>query len=93
MAYFLVTLRNSAGTGIGDAFVRLQLPLPTLPGDLNCDGEVNFRDINPFVLAITNPELWQATYPDCNLMNGDINGDDEFNFRDINPFVELLTSF
>ncbi len=93
MAYFLVTLRNSAGAGIGDAFVRLQLPWPTLPGDMNCDGEVNFRDINPFVLAITNAPLWQATYPDCNLMNGDINGDDEFNFRDINPFVELLTSF
>jgi hypothetical protein len=64
---------------------------PVMPGDMNCDGAVNFRDINPFVLALTDPVAWQNQFPGCNIMNGDINGDGAFNFRDINPFVALLS--
>ena len=65
---------------------------PADPGDLNCDGAVNFGDINPFVLALTNPAAYVATYPDCDIMLGDINGDGNVDFGDINPFVMLLTS-
>ncbi len=60
-------------------------------GDLNCDGSVDFGDINPFVLALSNPALWQQTYPGCPILNGDINNDGAFNFGDINPFVALLS--
>ena len=61
-------------------------------GDLNCDGAVNFADINPFVLYLSNNTVWQATYPGCPLQNGDINGDGLYpSFADINPFVALLT--
>jgi hypothetical protein len=63
----------------------------TLVGDMNCDGTTDFGDINPFVLAETNPTLWQETYPGCPLLNGDINGDGTVDFGDINPFVALLT--
>jgi hypothetical protein len=66
-------------------------PSPVTPGDLNCDGVVDFRDINPFVLLLTNPGAWQQAYPNCPMLNGDINGDGSVNFRDINPFVGLLT--
>mgnify|MGYP000355141351 CR=1 FL=1 len=62
-----------------------------LVGDMNCDGQVNFGDINPFVLALTNPAGYQAAFPNCNIMNADINGDGYVNFGDINPFVRLLT--
>ncbi len=65
---------------------------PNLPGDLNCDDEVSFGDINPFVLALTNPAAYAATYPDCDIMLADINGDDSVDFGDINPFVQLLTN-
>jgi hypothetical protein len=69
--------------------------LPTAPsvlvGDLDCDGTVGFGDINPFVLSLTNPALWQQTYPDCPWSNGDINADGSVDFGDINPFVALLT--
>jgi hypothetical protein len=61
-------------------------------GDLNCDGVVDFRDINPFVLALVDPTAWQSAYPDCDLLNADINGDGEINFGDINPFVVLLST-
>ncbi len=63
----------------------------SLPGDLNCDGTVDFLDINPFVLALTDVAGYQALYPVCPLENGDINGDASVDFADINPFVELLT--
>jgi hypothetical protein len=64
-------------------------PPPT--GDLNCDGTVGFGDINPFVLALANPEGYASAYPLCDLLQGDINGDGTVNFGDINPFVALLT--
>ena len=62
------------------------------PGDLNCDGLVDFGDINPFVLALTNPAGYAAAFPNCNIKNGDINGDGFVDFGDINPFVRLLTN-
>jgi len=60
-------------------------------GDLNCDGVIGFGDINPFVLALSNPVAYRATYPDCPPLNGDCNGDHSVDFGDINPFVALLT--
>ena len=60
-------------------------------GDLNCDGVIDFLDINPFVLGLSDPAGYQAAYPNCNLLNGDINGDGVFDFQDINPFVALLS--
>jgi hypothetical protein len=65
--------------------------LPLATGDLDCDGVIGFRDINPFVLILSNPTQWQAHYPGCDFDNGDINCDGSVNFRDINPFVALLS--
>jgi hypothetical protein len=64
---------------------------PVHPGDLNCDNLVDFSDINPFVLILSNPAAWQQTYPGCPQLNGDIDGDGTVGFGDINPFVALLT--
>jgi hypothetical protein len=64
-------------------------------GDLNCDGKIDFGDINPFVQYLSNYTGWQATYPSCNPLNGDINSDGTYgqgSFGDINPFVSLLSS-
>ncbi len=60
-------------------------------GDVNCDGSVDFGDINPFVLALSNPTQYAATYPGCFIENGDINLDCITGFGDINPFVALLS--
>jgi hypothetical protein len=59
-------------------------------GDLNCDHAVDFGDINPFVMAVTDAAAYQAAFPGCNVQLADINGDGEVNFGDINPFVALL---
>jgi len=60
-------------------------------GDLNCDGTVDGFDIQPFVLALTDPAAYAAAYPQCSMMSGDVNGDGSVDGFDIQPFVELLT--
>ena len=63
---------------------------PHLTGDLNCDGVANVFDIDPFVLALTNPTEYQSTFPDCNVRNADCNGDGLVNAFDIDAFVVVL---
>jgi hypothetical protein len=60
-------------------------------GDMNCDGVVDFDDINPFVLAISSHAQYQQAYPDCDWYNADCNGDGYIDFGDINPFVAILS--
>jgi hypothetical protein len=64
-----------------------------LLGDLNCDGLVNAFDIDPFVLALTDPVAYAAQFPECSYLLADINGDGMVNAFDIDPFVQLLTGF
>ncbi len=59
-------------------------------GDLNCDGDINAFDIDPFVLALTDPAAYAAAFPTCDYMLADINGDGAVNAFDIDPFVALL---
>ncbi len=61
------------------------------PGDLNCDGAVNAFDIDPFVLALTDPAGYAAGYPACDIDLADVNGDGLVNAFDIDPFVAILT--
>jgi hypothetical protein len=78
------------GWNIDDVEIWADLPPPYMLGDLDCSQVVDFGDINPFVLALTNPAAYATAFPDCDIMNGDINEDGSVNFGDINPFVALL---
>ncbi len=78
------------GWNIDDIEIWALMPAPNMPGDLNCDLIVDFGDINPFVLALTNPAGYATLYPNCNIMNADISGDGSIGFEDINPFIDLL---
>ena len=60
-------------------------------GDLNCDGVVDFGDINPFVLVLSDPAGYAAQFPRCMQINGDCNADGRVDFGDINAFVRMLT--
>jgi len=73
-------------------YVRFGVVPAPQAGDVNCDGSVDFADINPFVLALTDTQGYQQTYPGCWLENADINSDGSVDFGDINPFIEVLTS-
>ncbi|MEW6250227.1 MAG: hypothetical protein AB1716_06250 [Planctomycetota bacterium] len=84
--------RTFSGELSQEEFARELEYLPVTPrlGDLNCDGELNFCDINPFVLALADPAGYAAQYPQCDRMLADINRDGLVDFNDINPFVWLL---
>jgi len=60
-------------------------------GDLNCDGVINNFDIDPFVLALTDPAGYAQKFPNCNRLLADVNGDGVVDNFDIDPFVKLLT--
>jgi hypothetical protein len=60
------------------------------PGDLNCDGAFNGGDIDPFFLAVGDPQAYAAAFPDCDIMLADMNGDGAVNGADIDPFFECL---
>jgi hypothetical protein len=81
-AYIFAVGPDEDGDGVMDACET--------PGDLNCDGEVDAFDIDPFVLALTAPEIYAAKYPQCTLVNADCNGDGQVDAFDIDPFVALL---
>ena len=59
-------------------------------GDLNCDGVVNAFDIEPFLLALFDPDEYSNQYPDCDINLADINGDGTVDAFDIEPFLDLL---
>ena len=61
-------------------------------GDTGCDGTVNNFDIDPFVLALTDPLAYELENPGCNILNADCDNNGEVNNFDIDAFVELLTA-
>ncbi|MFH1747211.1 MAG: dockerin type I domain-containing protein [Planctomycetota bacterium] len=64
--------------------------VPFIYGDMNCDGNVDSYDIDPFILAVSSKEGYEQQYPNCRWLNGDVNGDGEVNSYDIVPFIDLL---
>ncbi len=70
---------------------------PACPGDSNCDGTINWRDIDFFVAAQNDNESgWHALHlasygqpPGCPFANNDVNDDGTVNWRDIDPFVAV----
>jgi hypothetical protein len=68
------------------------MTITLIRGDMDCDGGVDFDDINPFVSALVSRAGYEATYPWCNWLNGDCNHDGTVDFDDINPFVRCLVA-
>ncbi|MGE0481464.1 MAG: LamG-like jellyroll fold domain-containing protein [Phycisphaerae bacterium] len=62
-----------------------------LAGDTNCDGAVDNFDIDPFVLALTDPMAYAAAFPNCDISSADVDGDGLVTNFDIDAFVALLT--
>jgi len=77
--------------GSGDGTVRLYESV-FATGDMNCDGVVNFDDINPFVRALVGYEIYKLHDPECTWLNADYNRDGDVDFDDISPFAAKLTS-
>ncbi len=76
---------DADGDGIGDV---CQSPAPC-PGDVDCDGDVDLFDIDPFVARIGCP-LGGACATNCPWQSADLDGDGDVDFFDIDPFVARL---
>ena len=80
------------GWNIDDiALTALTCTAPLLAGDLNCDGAIDFDDIDPFIVALGGQPGYEQAYPGCHWLSADANGDGTVTFDDIDPFVGLLS--
>ncbi|MCA9256729.1 MAG: hypothetical protein KDA33_13865, partial [Phycisphaerales bacterium] len=62
-----------------------------LPGDLNCDGSVDGRDVAAMTTALRGgASEFQMQYPDCDSGRTDLNGDGQTDAADITFLVDLL---
>jgi hypothetical protein len=84
----------SAATVVGPPTAAITFTVaigPTpCPGDMNCDGSINYGDINPFVLALNSQSAYEAAYPTCRWLNADCDNNGSVNYGDINPFVQKI---
>lgn len=79
---------TSQSSEFGYALVALKYA--GIPGDCNCDGNVDFDDINPFVMALGGRSVYLDDMANCNWYNADLNGDGDVTFDDIDLFVAEL---
>lgn len=61
-----------------------------MKGDMDCDGDVDFDDIDDFVLGLNNPAGYEAIFGVPPSLKGDTDGDGDQDFDDINGFVGIL---
>jgi len=61
-----------------------------LLGDMDVDGDVDFDDIDDFVLALSNPAAYFTQYGVAREVHGDTDQDGDMDFDDIDDFVALL---
>ncbi|MCG3128690.1 MAG: hypothetical protein CHACPFDD_03580 [Phycisphaerae bacterium] len=59
-------------------------------GDMNCDGSINGFDVEGFVVALSDPDLYGVLYPVCDRTLADVNRDGSVNGYDVDSFVQAL---
>jgi hypothetical protein len=88
------TLHNlwvQTGKGAPIPITSGNLPLHAFPaGDLNCNGGVDFFDIDPFVLCLFDPAAYAVANPECDMYLADMNTNGQVDFFDIDPFLVAL---
>ena len=67
-----------------------EIPSYPWPGECDCDGVIDFGDIDAFVAALRGEASYLSQYPDCIWLSADCNNDGSVDFDDIDPFVALL---
>ncbi|MEX0886547.1 MAG: hypothetical protein WD009_08925 [Phycisphaeraceae bacterium] len=79
------------GHGDSDGFFDLSLTVAPDPlGDMNLDGALDAADVAPFVLALTDPQAYDAQHGIDPALAGDINLDGLVDATDVAPFVQML---
>lgn len=83
---------DNAGSGETAIFDVAHTSTPPLTvGDMDCDGDVDFDDIDDFVLGLNDPEEYENQFGVPPSAKGDTDGDGDQDFDDITNFVNILT--
>lgn len=69
--------------------IRQAIDRATL-GDVSCDGQIDFADIEPFTIALAGEAAYEQAYPDCRYLRADCNRDGGVDFADIDAFVAQI---
>ena len=77
---------------IDSGVILLDITVNLTLADMNLDGAINGFDIDPFVLALVDPDGYETTYGVPADLMGDCNLDWVCNAFDIDPFVQILTT-
>lgn len=91
LTLLMTRLAGSYNDGYADnlSFVVTTGPVGCL-GDTDCDGDVDFFDIDPFVAKLGCPGAGTDCDAACPWSNADVDQDGDVDFFDIEPFVALL---
>jgi len=60
-------------------------------GDMDCDGDTDFDDIDDFVLGLNDPAAYESLFGVPASLKGDADQDGDQDFDDIDDFVGILT--
>jgi hypothetical protein len=77
-----------------DVAILADAGVPVAPpnmGDSDCDGDVDFDDIDDFVLGLNNAAAYEDLYGVPPSLKGDTDGDSDLDFDDIAGFVTVLS--
>ena len=94
----LYVLGNTTGVPSGTTGVVLRIAPPLCAGDVNCDGIVDYADIDVFVAALGcvggDPACWPpaGVAEICPWLNADCDHDGDVTYFDIDPFVARIGS-
>ena len=75
-----------------EQIVNGTISVSALLGDMDLDADVDFDDIDDFVLGLTDPAIYEAMYGVPPTQRGDIDRDGDLDFDDIPSFVAVFTS-
>jgi len=89
-----VTFADEIATWGNDGMLTVDNLLFTqaVQGDMDCNGQVNIDDVEPFVLALIDPDAYEmGVGAGCFISRADVNLDTFINGLDVEMFTELLT--
>ncbi len=81
---------SDLGTTCTSTVVCPSTGCPGNRGDTNCDGGIDFFDIDPFLLALFNPAQYASTFCGGSICAADIDCSGQVDFFDIDPFLACL---